>query len=72
LTNFSLFLEEATIHFRKAFPDLVRFNPEPILFAFARMFKIFVQQRGIGSSVIPVFTYTENDNDNKKNEIQNE
>ncbi|CAF1025502.1 unnamed protein product [Adineta steineri] len=38
-------LEEATAHFRKAFPDLVRYNEEPVLFAFARMCKIFLKQR---------------------------
>ncbi|CAF3361808.1 unnamed protein product [Rotaria sp. Silwood1] len=38
-------LEEATMHFRKAFPDLVRYNDEPILSAFARMFTIFLRQR---------------------------
>ncbi|CAF3783767.1 unnamed protein product [Rotaria sordida] len=53
-------LEEATIHFRKAFPDLVRCNDESILFAFTRMFKIFLQQRSIEDDVL-VFTYTEDD-----------
>lgn len=63
----SLFLvtEEATEHFRKAFPDLVRFNSEPILLAFARMSRVFVRQRAIGHDV-RVFTYSEGGNDNKK------
>jgi len=50
-------LEEATSHFRTAFPHLVRTSDEPILVAFARMFKIFCKQRGIGNSDIRVFTY---------------
>jgi omega-3 fatty acid desaturase (delta-15 desaturase) len=58
-------LEEATQHFRKAFPDLVRYNDESILSAFARMFKIFTQQRVIEHD-IRVFTYTEDGNNNNK------
>jgi len=53
------------MHFRKAFPDLVRHNDEPILYSFSRMFKIFLQQRHIGDDV-RVFTYTENGNHNNK------
>ncbi len=58
-------IEEATQHFRKAFPDLVRYNDESILSAFARMFKIFTQQRVIEHD-IRVFTYTEDGNNNNK------
>jgi omega-3 fatty acid desaturase (delta-15 desaturase) len=58
-------LEEATQHFRKAFPDLVRYNDESILSAFTRMFKIFTQQRVIEHD-IRVFTYTEDGNNNNK------
>lgn len=50
-------LEEATAHFRRAYPELVRFNDESILFAFSRMCKIFQKQRAIGDDV-QVFTYT--------------
>ncbi|CAF4046975.1 unnamed protein product [Rotaria sp. Silwood2] len=35
-------LEEATMHFRKAFPDLVRYNDEPIPLAFAHKIKILL------------------------------
>ncbi len=58
------------MHFRKAFPDLVRFNDERIIFAFIRMFKIFMQQRSIGHD-IRVFTYTEGSNNNKEKRIEN-
>jgi len=58
-------LEEATVHFRKAFPDLVKINEEPILISFTRMFKIFIQQRSIEQD-LRVFTYSENGNNNKK------
>ncbi|CAF1421347.1 unnamed protein product [Adineta steineri] len=58
-------LEEATVAFRKAFPDLVRINEEPVLVAFARMFKIFITQRGIEKDV-RVFSYSDNTNKNKK------
>ena len=37
-------LEEATLHFRRAFPQLVRRCDEPILLSFVRMFKKFVAQ----------------------------
>ncbi len=66
-----VFIEEATSHFRKAFPDLVRYSDEPILFAFARMFKTFIRQRAVADNV-RVFTYTENGNKSNKNKIQNE
>ena len=57
--------EEATAHFRKAFPELVRTNEEPVLVSFARMFKIFITQRGIDHDV-RVFTYSDDTNTNKK------
>jgi len=60
-----VFVEEATEHFRKAFPDLVRINEEPVLVSFARMFKIFITQRGIEQDV-SLFTYSEDGNNNKK------
>nr|ATV93531.1 omega-3 desaturase-like 1 [Adineta vaga] len=63
-------LEEATEHFRRAFPDLVRFNDETVLFAFARMCKIFLQQRSIQGDV-RVFTYTDNNNKNSKKTCTN-
>jgi len=62
-------LEEATMHFRKAYPELVRYNDEPILYAFRRMYKLFVQQRAIGSDVL-VFTYNNDENNNKKPQHQ--
>jgi omega-3 fatty acid desaturase (delta-15 desaturase) len=58
-------LEEATASFRKAFPDLVRINEEPVLVSFARMFKIFITQRGIEQDV-SLFTYSEDGNNNNK------
>jgi hypothetical protein len=58
-------LEEATAHFRKAFPDLVRINEEPVLVSFARMFRIFIKQRGIDQDV-RVFSYSEGEIENKK------
>ncbi|CAF2413970.1 unnamed protein product [Rotaria sp. Silwood2] len=58
-------LEEATVHFRKAFPDLVRINEEPVIVSFARMFKIFIKQRCIDYNV-QIFTYSEDGTDNKK------
>jgi omega-3 fatty acid desaturase (delta-15 desaturase) len=58
-------LEEATVHFRKAFPDLVRINEEPVLVSFARMFNIFIKQRGIDQDV-QVFAYSEDENNTKK------
>ncbi|XP_041358119.1 fatty acid desaturase DES3-like isoform X2 [Gigantopelta aegis] len=45
-------LEEATRHFRKTFPDLVHICNEPIIPAFVRMFKTFVQQHVIGKDVV--------------------
>jgi hypothetical protein len=63
LNYFVCLLEEATTHFRKAFPDLVRYNDDSVLSAFARMFKIFLRQRGIKHDV-RVFTYTEDGNKN--------
>jgi hypothetical protein len=59
------FIEEATVHFRKAFPDLVRINEEPVLVSFARMFNIFIKQRGIDQDV-QVFAYSEDENNTKK------
>ncbi|CAF1337518.1 unnamed protein product [Rotaria magnacalcarata] len=59
------YLEEATEHFRKAFPDLVRINEESILVSFARMFRIFMKQRAIEPDV-RVFTYSPDKTDNKK------
>lgn len=50
-------LEEATAHFRQAYPELVRINEEPILLAFYRMCRIFLAQRSIGDDV-QIFTYT--------------
>ncbi|CAF1146490.1 unnamed protein product [Adineta ricciae] len=58
-------LEEATTSFRKAFPELVRINEEPVLMSFARMFKIFITQRSIDDDV-RVFTYSDDANTNKK------
>ncbi|CAF1106624.1 unnamed protein product [Rotaria sordida] len=55
-------LEEATVHFRKAFPNLVRVNYDRILSSFVRMSKKFARQRYIGNDV-SVFTYS-NDQDN--------
>jgi hypothetical protein len=60
-----VFIEEATIHFRKAFPDLVRTNEEPVLVSFARIFKIFIKQRGIDQDT-RVFTYSADENNTKK------
>ncbi len=37
-------LEEATVHFRKAFPQLVRTCEEPILPSFLRMFRKYMRQ----------------------------
>lgn len=62
------FIEEATAHFRKAFPDLVRINEESILFAFGRMFRIFIKQRCIDNDV-RIFTYTEDGIDSKKKDL---
>ena len=59
------FSEEATTSFRKAFPELVRINEEPVLMSFARMFKIFITQRGIDHDV-RIFTYSDDVNTNKK------
>jgi omega-3 fatty acid desaturase (delta-15 desaturase) len=58
-------LEEATTHFRKAFPDLVRINEEPVLVSFSRMFKTFLTQRSIDDEV-RVFTYSVDGTKNKK------
>jgi omega-3 fatty acid desaturase (delta-15 desaturase) len=58
-------LEEATTHFRKAFPDLVRVNEEPVLVSFSRMFKTFLTQRSIDDEV-RVFTYSVDGTKNKK------
>ncbi|CAF0949713.1 unnamed protein product [Adineta steineri] len=59
-------LEEATIHFRNIYPDLVRINDEPILMSFHRMWKIFINQRSIKKDV-RVFTYSKAENyENKK------
>ncbi|CAM4793685.1 unnamed protein product [Rotaria magnacalcarata] len=41
-------LETATVHFRKAFPGLVRVKHNAILPSFIRMFKLFLRQRTIG------------------------
>jgi omega-3 fatty acid desaturase (delta-15 desaturase) len=71
LIFFFSFLEEATMHFRKAFPDLVRYNDEPIIFAFARMFKIFIRQRAVDHDTC-VFAYTEDGNNNNNKKIHNE
>jgi omega-3 fatty acid desaturase (delta-15 desaturase) len=64
-------LEEATTQFRIAYPELVRYSDESVLSAFARMFKIFVRQRGIGEDV-KVFAYTEDGTINNKQKIHNE
>ena len=37
-------LEEATTHFRKAFPELVRTRDDAIIPAYVRMFKKFAKQ----------------------------
>ncbi len=58
-------VEEATIHFRKAFPNFCRVNDEQFLVAFARMSKIFIKQRGITHDV-RVFKYSEEEINNKK------
>ena len=55
-------LDEATNHFRKAFPALVRFSSDRILTSFMRMSKRFVQQRNIASD-ITVFTYSKDQDD---------
>ncbi|CAF3989382.1 unnamed protein product [Adineta steineri] len=55
-------LEEATTHFRKAFPNLVRVNHDRILPSFVRMSKTFVLQRCIGNDV-SVFTYSKDQHD---------
>ncbi|CAF3389802.1 unnamed protein product [Rotaria socialis] len=49
-------LETATMHFRKAFPDLVRVKHNTILPSFIRMFKLFLRQRTIGQDVY-IFAY---------------
>ena len=41
------YLEEATTHFRAAFPDLVRTCDEPIMPSFFRMFKKYDAQKVI-------------------------
>ncbi|CAF1126981.1 unnamed protein product, partial [Didymodactylos carnosus] len=51
-------LEEATVHFRKAFPNLVRLNYDRILPSFVRMAKKLIWQRNIGKDV-SVFTYSD-------------
>ena len=61
VSSCSLFVEEATIHFRKAFPNLVRINDDRILSSFVRMSKKLVRQRFIENGVF-VFTYS-NDQD---------
>jgi len=58
-------LEEATVHFRKAFPDLVRINEENVLVSFSRMFNIFLAQRGIDDET-RVFTYSQDGNPKKE------
>jgi omega-3 fatty acid desaturase (delta-15 desaturase) len=61
-------LEEATMHFRRAFPELVHVNDDPILSSFARIYKLFIEQRKIGSDV-RVFTYhNDEDHNNKKHQ----
>ena len=54
--KFVFLIEEATSHFRKAFPDLVRINSERILPAFFRMCQLFITQRGIDKETT-IFTY---------------
>ncbi|CAM4967858.1 unnamed protein product [Rotaria socialis] len=49
-------LETATMHFRKAFSDLVRVKHNTILPSFIRMFKLFLRQRTIGQDVY-IFAY---------------
>jgi len=62
-------LEEATEHFRRAFPDLVRVNNEGIIESYMRMFKIFIQQRTITGDDVRIFNYKANDNSiNQKND----
>jgi hypothetical protein len=65
-SSICLFVEEATTYFRKAYPHLVRYNEEPILLAFARMCKIFIEQRSITDDV-RVFTYHDDINHGRKN-----
>jgi omega-3 fatty acid desaturase (delta-15 desaturase) len=64
-------LEEATVHFLKSFPDLVRINEEPVLVSFARMFNIFIKQRGIEEDT-RVFTYSEDGNTNDKKKLHSQ
>jgi len=58
-------LEEATIHFRKAFPHLVRTNKESILASFARMSRIYLSQSGIDQDT-QVFSYSADGNASKQ------
>ncbi|CAF1589175.1 unnamed protein product [Rotaria magnacalcarata] len=61
-------LETATVHFRKAFPGLVRVKHNAILPSFIRMFKLFLRQRTIGQDVC-IFAYgNDEDKNSKKNE----
>lgn len=63
-----IFVEEATASFRKAFPELVRFNDEPIFSAFYRMARIFITQRGIENDT-RVFTYTDKTSEKKQKSL---
>lgn len=49
-------LEEAAMHFRKAFPHYVQICSEPIVPSFMKMFKIFITQRHI-SDVADIHVY---------------
>ena len=51
-------LEEASRHFQKAFPQLVRKCERPIMSSFFRMFKIYEEQRHIGNDV-DIYMYKE-------------
>ncbi|ESO11545.1 hypothetical protein HELRODRAFT_71572 [Helobdella robusta] len=48
-------LEEATRHFRSAFPELVKSCDEPILSSFVRMFKKYNQQQVVADNALEVY-----------------
>jgi len=60
-------LEEATEHFRRSFPDLVRIKEDGIVKSFIRMFKIFIKQRTFTGNDIRIFNYKEDKSISQKN-----
>ncbi|GFO35846.1 delta(12)-fatty-acid desaturase [Plakobranchus ocellatus] len=52
-------LEEATVHFRKKFPSLVRINNDPILLSFWRMFCAY-KQKNIVEDSTDIFYFKRN------------